>query len=101
MSTRSVLPLVGRWKKLPGEGGTSWYPDTLEFRADGTYRGAGPEPGSFVLWDAGAYQPTGSSEVRIATANDAVVTYRYTLAGDNLEFEDSSGCRMLYRRIPN
>jgi hypothetical protein len=74
------------------------YPESIEFLADGTYRGAGGKPGSFTLWDVGSYEPSGLSAVRISTANDAVVSYRFSIAKDLLSFEDTAGCRFRYRR---
>ncbi len=90
--------LVGRWEKVTRSACADRYPDELELRANGIYEGRkGDAGGQFTIWDAGIFRPRGSS-VEISTANDAHVSYQFSLAGEVLTFVDPSGCRFEYRR---
>ena len=78
-------------------GGEALAEKELELRELGVYVGS-KGPGEFTLWDAGGWQILGEGRVRISTATDAEVAYRFSLSGDRLAFEDAAGCRYEYRR---
>jgi hypothetical protein len=93
------MELVGHWRKVTEDRCAQSYPDALELRPDGTYRGAmDPASPRHPLWDVGSYAPEGKDAVRISTANDARIRYTVTDQGDTLTFTDPSGCRIQYRR---
>lgn len=93
------MELSGHWHKVTGDRCAEPYPDELELRPGGTYRGAkAPGSRSHPLWDVGTYAAEGEGTVRISTANDARIAYGVTLEGDTLTFTDPQGCRVQYRR---
>jgi hypothetical protein len=90
--------LIGHWQKVTNSACSSTYPDHIEFRDRGLYFGRKIEPGSFTLWDVGTYEPVSRSEIKLSTANDAVVSYRVEITNDTMTFVDPEGCRFQYRR---
>jgi hypothetical protein len=98
MPTDRANPLAGSWDKTTISPCGEFYPDHLEFKENGIYAGRRDPPGTFTTWDAGKYEIAGTGRVRISTANDAIVAYRFTLAGDVLTFVDDDACRVAYRR---
>ena len=93
-----MISFAGKWKKVSttqcGEG----YPDEIEFYERPRYLARkGPGQG-FIWWDAGSYEVAGESEVRISTASDEQVSYRFSIAGELLNFVDRDGCEFQYRR---
>ena len=95
--------LVGRWKRQPAPAGAAaaqeMFPDLLEFEAGGLYRGTPASPGVFLLWDVGTYELEAAGRLRLSTANDAKISYAYTLRGGELTVEDGQGGKLTYRRI--
>ena len=89
--------LVGHWRKSSTDAATPRYPDQLEFRADGTYRGRASAPGTFVVWDVGTYRVSGET-LRMSTATDAVVAYRLSRTADGLRIVDDRGVEISYAR---
>lgn len=90
------MSIVGRWRTVTDDPCGGRYPDVLEFRDRGVY--TGQSQSGFTLWDAGSYEPAQDGSIRISTANDAMIPYRYTLSGDALTFRDPEGCEFAYRR---
>ena len=90
--------LTGRWTKTTASACADGYPDDLEFRDPNLYSGR-KHGGGFTLWDAGTWEVADALHVKISTANDAVVRYRFTRAGDVLAFVDAQGCEVSYRRV--
>jgi hypothetical protein len=93
---RSVL--VGVWEKATTSPCSQAYPDRVEFHENGLCFGSKDPPGTFTIWDAGSFDVVGDAEVRISTANDAVVVYGFDLSGDAVTFVDPQRCRFTYRR---
>ena len=91
------MSLVGHWTKLPGDACAERYPADIEFREATYLAHKGPGQG-FLVWDAGMWDETGPDRVRIGTATDELVEYRYELAGDELRFVDPDGCAFGYQR---
>jgi hypothetical protein len=104
MQPKTINPLVGTWEKTPASPCSKAYPDRLVFQRNGTYLGF-RTPGTFTIWDGGEFTIVAHDQVRISTANDAYVTYRFTVAGDTVTFVDPQSCEFTYRhpgkrRIP-
>jgi hypothetical protein len=92
--------LIGVWQKVSTSDCSSLYPSTLQFSSEQAYSGQ-PAPGQeFTLWDVGEYKVISDREIRISTANDAMPTYQYSLAGDILTFHDAENCEFQYRKVP-
>jgi hypothetical protein len=89
--------LVGHWRKASSDAAAQRYPDHLEFRADGTYRGRASAPGTFVVWDVGSYRVQGET-LRMSTATDAIVAYRLSAIADRLGIVDERGVEISYAR---
>jgi hypothetical protein len=93
------MKLTGKWKKVSTEQCGEGYPDEIEFSEGPRYLGKkGPGQG-FIWWDAGTYEVTGQNMVKISTATDEQVSYRFTTSGDVLTFVDNNGCEFRYRRL--
>lgn len=95
---QTAATLVGSWVKTTRSECSAVYPDRLRFAENGLYAGERDPPGSFTLWDTGTWEISGAEQVRISTANDAVISYRFRLSGDTLRFVDPDGCEFEYRR---
>ncbi|MGH9979590.1 MAG: hypothetical protein ACRD8Z_27680, partial [Nitrososphaeraceae archaeon] len=67
----------------------------------GIYAGRKAEGARIIsYWDAGAYQIVKEDQVRISTANDEEVNYKFSISASNiLNFVDSNGCEFKYRRL--
>ena len=90
--------LVGAWHKSDGGDCAAGYPAHLRFQSNGLYFGTTEPPGAFTWWDGGTWRVPAPGRLALSTANDAVVTYGYTLDGDILAVTDPAGCRFSYRR---
>jgi hypothetical protein len=88
--------IVGTWRKLTPGPGVSRYPSTLTFMPNGHYRGSAESPGEFTFWDVGTWTEEGPDEVTLSTANDAHITYRVSLDGDELVFVSPEGETIAY-----
>ncbi|MCS6953109.1 MAG: hypothetical protein RMK57_11950 [Bryobacterales bacterium] len=97
---QTLAVLVGSWLKITRSECSALYPDRLRLAANGLYTGEKDPPGAFTLWDAGTWEVSGPGQIRISTANDAIITYRFTHSGDRLRFVDPDGCEFEYRREP-
>lgn len=76
------------------------YPDEIELFESGTYEGRkGEAGGEFTLWDAGEYEVLSEDRIKISTANDAEIVYRFAISHDRLTFVDEDGCEFKYRRV--
>lgn len=91
--------LVGTWTKADSPPCAGLYPSVLSFQANGLYRGQPTPPGEFTTWDVGTWKLAEQGRMALSTANDAVMTYDYTLSGGTLAFSDADGCRFTYRRL--
>jgi hypothetical protein len=95
---QAAAVLVGNWTKITRSECSAIYPDRLQFSDNGLYAGQKDPPGSFTLWDSGSWEISGPEQIRISTANDAVIAYRFRQSGDILHFTDPDGCEFEYRR---
>ena len=92
------MTLVGTWHKTSSAECDCQYPDELEFREARFLARKGAGQG-FIVWDAGGYEVTAPGQIKIDTASDEQVHYRFTLDGDALTFVDPRGCEFHYRRV--
>ena len=92
--------VIGRWEKRSQTPCSEQYPDRLDFRNQGLYSGQRGPQGTYTHWDAGTWEVVGESQMKISTANDAVLTYAVQLNGDILRFTDPQGCQIEYRKRP-
>ncbi|UXY55575.1 hypothetical protein [Pseudomonas tohonis] len=90
--------LLGQWHKSSSPACAAKYASSLRFDANGLYSGTPEVPGGFTWWDSGTWHIEGPGRVTLSTANDALVSYGYSLDADGLTFTDPSGCRFSYRR---
>ena len=90
--------LVGIWEKITSSPCSRAYPRRLEFRENKLYFGHVDTPGAFAMWDAGTFELVDDRQMRLSTANDAVVGYRFSLSSDVLTFVDPQNCEFKYRR---
>ncbi|MGH9841709.1 MAG: hypothetical protein ACREEM_23395 [Blastocatellia bacterium] len=97
MPGKTIL-LAGKWEKVTASSCSRKYPARIEFQPRGLYTGATNPPGEFTWWDAGTWEAAGSGQVKLSTANDAVITYKYSIAGAVLTFKDPEGCEFKYRK---
>ncbi len=90
---------VGKWKKISSVSCAAAYPDDIEFFT-ATYLGKKGSSGQrFIVWDAGGYQVLQGDLVKIDTATDQQVLYKYSISQDILTFVDPTGCEFQYRKI--
>jgi len=90
--------LVGTWEKMDEPPCAATYPFVLQIDERGFYNGRAKIPGEFVLWDDGTVRQLDPDKLAISTANDAVVTYRFRVEDDTIEFTTRDGCVFKYRR---
>lgn len=90
--------LVGAWQRSSAAPCAAQYPAHWQVEANGLYSGQTEPPGEFTLWDSGTWRVKAPGELALSVANDEVIPYRYTLAGDVLSITDAQGCRFDYRR---
>ena len=91
--------LVGNWEKITRSACSQVYPDRIQFQEGKLYSGQKDPPGTFTQWDVGTYEVVGPKQIKISTANDAIITYEFSISNDVLTFEDPSGCEFKYRRV--
>lgn len=90
--------LVGTWSRVEPERTSAPYPEGIEFKARGVYFARKGERQSFSLWDSGGYSILGSGRIRISTASDAEIVYRFSISGDRLTIWTEEGA-LVYERI--
>jgi len=94
----SENPLWGTWEKVTTSACSEAYPDRLVFQPNGLYFGHSEPSGTFTTWDVGKFDVLADTAIRVSTADDAIVTYRFTLSGDTVTFVDPESCAFTYRR---
>lgn len=90
--------LQGTWLRGTTSPGNDDYPDHIEFKENGLYFGKKKEPNTFTWWDVGTYEVVSDNVVKISTANDAMITYQFTISGDTLRFVEPQGRTLEYCR---
>lgn len=91
--------IVGEWKKTTDSACSLIYPDTIQFQKNGLYYGNMDTIGTFTQWDAGEFQVLDNTQINISTANDAIVTYRFSIENNILTFKDTTGCVFSFRKL--
>ncbi|MCW3997955.1 MAG: hypothetical protein NWF10_05225 [Candidatus Bathyarchaeota archaeon] len=79
--------IVGKWIKINDLEGSEIYPDEIDFQENGIYfgkEGVGTE--LFTLWDVGTYQIVSENMIKISTANDEIIAYRFWIEEKILRF---------------
>jgi len=89
----------GTWVRTAAPAGGDSYPDRIEFKKNGLYFGKKEQTDTFTCWDVGTFEVLGEKQVKISTANDALITYQFTLSKDTLRFGDPEGHQLDYRRL--
>jgi photosystem II stability/assembly factor-like uncharacterized protein len=98
-SKEKLMRLAGKWKKVSSKPCDQSYPDEIEFSERPRYLARkGPGQG-YICWDAGDYEIMGTDQLKLSTATDAQVLYRFAISGDSLTFTDPDGCEFNYRRV--
>jgi hypothetical protein len=90
--------LKGKWLKSSTAPCGHDYPDIMVFQDDGLYSGTMNTPGEFTRWDVGTYSVASARQIKLSTANDALITYDVSLSGSALIVVDPDGCEVRYRR---
>lgn len=90
---------IGSWNKITPSECSRAYPDTIRFQENGLYFGHKEPPGTFTRWDAGTFEVVGPRQVKISTANDAILSYEFSIVNDLMTFIDAEGCECSYRRV--
>jgi hypothetical protein len=98
--------ILGNWIKIHHTECSRRYPARLEFRENGVYLVYLEDNDTTKerpLWDGGEYEIISESQIRISTANDAKLTYNFSISksggGRTLIFLDSQGCKFLYSAV--
>lgn len=91
--------LAGKWEKLSTEPCSRKYPARIEFQDRRLYAGTADTPGEFTWWDAGTWELSGEGQVKLSTATDAVIAYKYSISANVVTFTDPDGCEFKYRKI--
>ena len=104
--------IIGKWSKIsfsisssssssPQSDCSSIYPDDLEFKNGGIYRGfKGINKNEFTVWDAGSYEILSTEQIKISTANDAEIVYTFSITDNNiLNFLDKNKCQFQYQKL--
>lgn len=97
--SEDIAQLVGRWEKLTRSACSEVYPDSIQFQKGGLYFGQKDPPGTFTLWDVGTYAMSSPRQITISLANDASVTYGFSLSNDVITFVDPDECEFKYRKV--
>ena len=90
--------IIGTWKKESISKCSESYPDRIEFQKGGLFYTQNLSE-RFTIWDVGTYRVTDPKAVKISLANDAIVSYEFSIAEDLLTFFDAEKCEFKYRRI--
>jgi hypothetical protein len=92
------VSLVGTWRKIDAPECAGRYPHEIEFREATYLARKGPGQG-FIVWDAGGYVIVGPDTIKIDTASDEQVVYRFAETEDTVRFVDTAGCEFRYGRL--
>ena len=90
---------IGVWNKVTNSPCSKSYPAVLEFRAAGLYLGKGMESGPSPGWDSGTWRLVDMTKIMISTANDAIISYNFSIVNGELIFVDLAGCEFRYKKV--
>ena len=91
--------LEGTWKKTTQTPCSQIYPDEITFKKQGIYFAQNdPETTVHPIWDSGGYKVIRANQVKISTANDAEITYKFSISEDTLTFIDGTKCEFQYQK---
>ena len=96
--TQSSQQLVGTWEKITDSECSRKYPDRITFQ-EGKLYFAQSDPGTFTFWDVGTYEATSPKSVKVSTANDALISYKFSISENIVSFVDPDGCEFKYQRV--
>ena len=96
--TTQAQQFTGSWEKVSRSACAERYPGAIEFRETGSYVGRSEPAGMFTFWDVGTFEVVDDAHVRISTANDAIISYEFSVRDETLTFRDPEGCEVQYRR---
>ncbi|MBI5328605.1 MAG: hypothetical protein HZB80_10020 [Deltaproteobacteria bacterium] len=91
--------LIGDWEKITRSACSQIYPDSIQFQEGGLYFGQKDLPCMFTQWDVGTYEIVGPNQIKISTANDAIIAYKFSISNDILTFVDPDGCEFKYQKV--
>ena len=91
--------LVGNWEKITHSECDQLYPDTIQFQEGGLYYGQKDPSGTFTQWDVGTFEVVDPKQIKISTANDAIIIYEFSISNDVITFIDPDGCEFKYRKV--
>jgi hypothetical protein len=94
-----IADLIGNWEKITRSNCSEKYPSWIQFQNYGLYIAKNDPAGGSIIWDTGTYQIIGPREIDISLANDAIVTYRFSIEDGVLILRDTEGCEFKYRKI--
>lgn len=93
-----TLDLIGNWEKTARTGCSEKYPSGIQFQKDGLYIARNDPSGKFIVWDMGTYRIVSPGKINISLANDAIVSYQFSVSVGVLTFKDAEGCEFSYRK---
>ena len=94
-SDRISEKIIGRWQKTNNSDCDQTFPDELEFLEGGIYN-VPLRDDVFYVWQGGDYEWISENEIRIMTANDAMLSYRVSMEDGSLTFDDNADCTTTY-----
>lgn len=94
-----MADVIGNWQKVTQSTCSSSYPDHLEFQASGLYFTQKASSSIYTRWDTGSYEIVNPQHIKISTANDAVISYQFSIAENVITFVDPQGCEFQYRKL--
>lgn len=97
--TAKVSQLVGTWQRISTAECSQLYPAMLQLQENKLYEGQSSPGREFTIWDVGEYEIISDHEIKISTANDAILLYQYSISSELLTFVDSDNCKFQYRKV--
>lgn len=98
LPTSDDMKLKGTWTKQTQSDCGQMYPAQIEFKDDDRYS-AQPDNGAtqHPIWDVGTWTIV-DKQIKISTANDAIITYAVSLKDTILTIKAPDGCTLEYKK---
>lgn len=96
--TEQAATLIGEWHRITQSACSARYPAVIRFEAKGLFRAEPDQPGAFSVWDVGRYSFDAPAQLRLSTANDAEVVYRFTGDARHFSVIAPDGCELAFER---